>query len=69
MAYKFKELAVDTYQVEEHTIIKKGNGSWQVTPEVTKPSLEKAIYEFTTSLDATEGAFRFGAPFQKLIKK
>lgn len=51
MAYKFKELAPDTYQVEDHTIIKNGNGSWEVTPEVTSTRLEKAIFDFTKSID------------------
>lgn len=51
MAYTFKELSPDTYQVENHIITPNGNGSWKVTPEVTKPSLEKAILDFTKSLD------------------
>ncbi len=51
MSYKFKQLEPGTYQVEDHTIIDQGNGSWQVTPEVTKPSLEKAILKFTKALD------------------
>jgi hypothetical protein len=50
MIYKFKELAPDTYQVEDHRIIKDGNGNWIVTPEVTKPSLEKAILNFTKTV-------------------
>jgi hypothetical protein len=51
MAYKFKEIGPDTYQVENHPIINNGNGSWAVTPEVTKPSLEKAIFNFTKEID------------------
>lgn len=51
MAYTFKEIAPDTYQVKEHTIIKKGNGVWKVTPEVTSTRLEKAIFNFTNALE------------------
>jgi hypothetical protein len=51
MAYTFKELAADTYQVEDHTIIKESNGSWRVTPEVTSTRLQKAIFNFTKSVD------------------
>lgn len=50
MSYHFKELSPGTYQVEGHTITPLGNGSWKVTPEVTKPSLEKAIFEFTKGI-------------------
>jgi hypothetical protein len=51
MAFTFKELAADTYQVEDHTIIKKGNGAWEVTPEVISTRLQKAIFNFTKSID------------------
>jgi hypothetical protein len=51
MAYKFKSIESGTYQVGDHTIIKNGNGSWEVTPEVTSMRLEKAILNFTSALD------------------
>lgn len=51
MAYKFKELAPDTYQVEDHTIIKDGNGNWVANPPIEKLSLRKAFYDFTKNLN------------------
>jgi hypothetical protein len=51
MAYKFKSIEEGTYQVEDHTIIKNGNGSWEITPEVTSMRLEKEILNFTKALD------------------
>lgn len=51
MAYKFKELAPDTYQVEDHTIIKDSNGLWIANPPIEKFSLMKAFKEFTNSLN------------------
>jgi hypothetical protein len=51
MAYKFKEIAPETYQVEDHTIIKDGNGKWISSPPIERPSLQKAFLSFTNSLD------------------
>ena len=50
MSYKFKELATDTYQVEDHTIIKDGNGQWIANPPIEKPSLQKAFLNYTKNL-------------------
>ena len=51
MAYTFKEITPGTYQVEDHTIIKDVNGQWIANPPIEKPSLEKAVLNFTKSLD------------------
>jgi hypothetical protein len=51
MVYKFKELRADTYQVEDHTIYKDGNGFWIADPIIEKPSLEKAVLNFVNALD------------------
>lgn len=50
MSYKFKEIAPETYQVKEHTIVKDCNGKWIANPPIEKPSLQKAFLDFTKSL-------------------
>ncbi|MDN3621317.1 hypothetical protein QWY81_17755 [Polaribacter undariae] len=50
MAYTFKELSPDTYQVEDHTIIKDGNGNWISNPPIEKPSLQRAFLNYTKNL-------------------
>lgn len=50
MRYTFKELSPGTYQVENHTIVKDGNGHWVATPPIEKPSLEKAFSNFSKNL-------------------
>ena len=50
MAYKFKEIAPDTYQVEDHTIIRDGNGKWVANPPIEKPSLQKAVRNYLKAL-------------------
>jgi hypothetical protein len=51
MAYKFKELAPETYQVKDHTIIKDTNGNWVANPPIEIPSLQKAFLNFTKNLN------------------
>jgi hypothetical protein len=51
MSYTFKELSPGTYQVEEHTIIKDGNGQWVADPPIEKPSLQKAFLNYIRTLD------------------
>ncbi len=51
MAYEFKEISPSTYQVEGHTIIKDGNGQWVATPPIEKPSLQKAVFNYTKNLN------------------
>ena len=50
MNYQFKEISPDTYQVEDHTIIKDGNGQWVATPPIEKPSLQKAFLNYINGL-------------------
>ena len=50
MAYQFKELEPGTYQVEDHTIIKDGNGNWVANPPIEKPSLHRAFLNYTKNL-------------------
>jgi len=51
MSYKFKEISPETYQVEDHTIIKDCNGEWVANPPIEKPSLQKAFLNYVNSLD------------------
>lgn len=51
MSYKFEQIGPDTYLVEDHTIINKGNGQWIANPPIEKPSLEKAFLNFTKALN------------------
>lgn len=50
MSYTFKELGPDTYQVEDHTIVKDGNGQWVANPPIEKPSLQKAFLNYIKAL-------------------
>jgi hypothetical protein len=50
MSYQFKEIAPDTYQVKDHTIIKDANGSWKANPPIETPSLLKAFFNFVKAL-------------------
>ena len=50
MSYQFKEISPDTYQVEDHTIIKDSNGNWVANPPIEKPSLQKAFLNYTKNL-------------------
>jgi hypothetical protein len=50
MAYTFKEIGADTYQVEDHTIIKDDNGNWIANPPIEKESLRKAFLNYTKKL-------------------
>lgn len=50
MAYKFIELEPETYQVEDHTIIKDSNGNWIANPPIEKQSLHKEFLKFTKTL-------------------
>lgn len=51
MPYQFKELAPNTFQVKDHTIIKDSNGQWIANPPIENLSLRKAFYDFTKNLD------------------
>lgn len=51
MAYKFKEIGTETYQVEDHIIIKDSNGNWVANPPIEKPSLQKAFLNYTKNLN------------------
>mgnify|MGYP003642955330 CR=1 FL=1 len=50
MAYVFKELTPDTYEVRDHTIYKDGNGNWVSNPPVEDTRPQKAIINFTKTL-------------------
>ena len=52
MAYTFKEIAPETYQVENHTIIKDCNGKWVADPPIENTRLKSAFFDYIKSLDS-----------------
>ncbi len=51
MSYQFIEIGPDTYLVEDHTIIKDGNGQWIANPPIEKASLQKAFFNYINALN------------------